>query len=185
MEKMSFIDRMLHSAEKVISKSIPYVMVLLAVLIIAEFTVGLEHYEPWVSIIDYSILIFFILDLSFKFAHTKGFLKFVKLYWIEILAVFPFYLLFRVYAEFTLVGEGVAGAQQLTHEALLAREAQVLGRESAVLRETRLLRDIELYGRETTLIDRIVLGSQRGFRLVVSRLKLAHIAVVEHSKHHS
>jgi hypothetical protein len=117
---MSFAERM----ERIIDKSVPLVLILLAVLIIAGLFIDLHHYEPWVAILDIFIVAFFVVDLIFKWTHTREVKKFLKLYWLDILAVFPFYLLFRVYlftVEIAKVGEE---AQKVLHEAVLLKETK-------------------------------------------------------------
>ncbi len=178
------LDRLLHGTEHVVNKASPFVMVVLGVLIVGEFTIGLHQFEPWVSVLDMWIIAFFVLDLAFKWVHTKGVLTFVKLYWIEILCVFPFYFVLRVFTEFGFLGEAATTAQKITHEAALAREAEIIGKESAVLREARLLREAGIVSEEAPLFARIVRFVQRSFRLVMARIELTYKAFVDHSHSH-
>lgn len=178
-EAHSWVDHILHKTEWLVEKSIPYIMVLLAAILAAEFTVGLEHYEPWVTIADYFIVGIFILDLSFKWTHTKNITTFVKLYWIEILAVFPFYLLFRVYQDMAALGESVGQAQRIAHE------ASIISKESEVLREARFLREAQVAERELGMIERGIRVVQRSVRLLYTRLHLVHQAFIDHAHKHA
>lgn len=181
---LSSSHKQLDRIEHVVVKATPYVMVALALLLVAEFTIDTHSYEPWVTLLDWWIIAFFVVDLSFKYAHTRNVLTFAKLYWLELLAVFPFYLLFRVFAAFGTVGEVVTDAQKFAHEAALARESEIVSKEAKVLRETRLLRDVELFGREAGASGRILRFSQRLLRLVAARLKLGYTALVHHGQTH-
>src|SRR3972149_927457 len=108
--------------EHVVDRLIPVMVVLLGLMLIGEFTVGLEHYEPYVTYADYMIVTFFVLDLYFKWQRTRNVLKFLKLYWIDLIAVFPFYLIFRLYLAATEVAKVGEEAQKVAHEAALLRE---------------------------------------------------------------
>jgi hypothetical protein len=173
-----------HAAERVINKVTVPVMILLGCLIAAEFLWDLSAYQAWITAIDWFILLFFIVDLVFKYLHTKGTLKFVKLYWLEIIAVFPFYLLFRFFVDIGIIGETVAGVQRVGHEVALAQETQVLSQEAQVLRETRLLQEVQLSEEETRFVPRIILFVQDSFRVVMARLGLARESMVQHAETH-
>src|SRR3990172_9098228 len=132
----------LSALEHFIDRSIPYLLILLGIMLLLEnpfwVLVHLDQYEPWVGIFDSVVVIFFILDLSFKWVHVRKLPKFLKLYWLDLIAVMPFYLFFRIYARaasLILVGEEIAEAQRLAHEAVLAREAEVLKEAKVFARE--------------------------------------------------
>lgn len=116
--------------EHFVDKSIPVMLVILTVLIILEFTKYGVIYHDYILLVDYVIVSFFVVDLIFKWNHIRNFKEFVKLYWIDIIAVFPFYLIFRA---FYLVREIV----------ILSEEAPKYLHELVLLRETRLLREFE------------------------------------------
>lgn len=121
-------------AEKIehfIDKSIPIMLVVLTILIILEFTKYGELYHDYILILDYIIITFFVVDLCFKWNHVRNFKKFVKLYWIDIIAVFPFYLVFRAFYLFREI-------------IILSEEAPKYLHELVLLRETKLLRELEL-----------------------------------------
>jgi len=146
---------LLEHIEKWIDRLMPFMLILLAILIGLEFTEFGHKHHDLILTIDYFIIAFFIIDLSFKWAHTRNVVKFVKLYWIDIIAVFPFYLVFRLYAiatEAILVGEQ---AQKLLHEAVL-------------IRETRLLREAE-YAAKFAKEGMFVRIFARGLRVLRAR----------------
>ncbi|MBI4146288.1 ion transporter [Candidatus Woesearchaeota archaeon] len=163
-----FLERLEHFVDR----AIPYLLVLLTLLIIAEFTSLVEKYHTLFSVVDYTILAFFVADLVFKWRHTRKIIPFVKLYWIDILAVFPFYLVFRLYfvaLEFAAAGEI---GQKLLHETALLREAKLI-RETELLREARFFREIEA-GARFGRLQRILRSVPRFLRLLRARLYMVH-----------
>jgi len=106
------LEKIIDPFEKFTDKAVPYLAILLALIIIAELTIKeIEHYEPYITALDYFIVSFFILDLIFKWLKIRKIKKFIKLYWLDLLAVFPFYLIIRVYLRITTLiraGEEIA-----------------------------------------------------------------------------
>ncbi len=184
VKKGGWLDKVLHSTERFIVNATPYVMVLLALLLIAEFTMDLHEYYTTVEFIDTFIIVFFILDLVFKYTHTVAVSRFVKLYWVEIIAVFPFYHLMRFFTEVAGIGEIITGGQKLTHEALLVRETELVAREARVVREVRILREIELFGREMPVLGRITRFFQQLGRLIYARLHFTNASMGHHDQKH-
>lgn len=112
-----------HSLEVFVDKSIPYLLILLFVLIILELFYHrlIEHYLLWVDIADYIIIGFFIIDLGFKWQRSKNLKHFLKTSWLDILAVVPFYLIFRLFEEIIVLsrfGETLGTGQKVLHEGL-------------------------------------------------------------------
>lgn len=165
---------------------IPYLVVGIAIVLILEnpfwTLVHLEEYEPWVTVFDSVVVFFFVVDLSFKWFRTKEIKKFVKLYWIDIIAVFPFYLGFRAYAEIASafrVGEEVTEAtQKALHEAVLLREAKVWREAELAEREAMRLT------RETRFLPRMLRSVGRFLRLLKGRLAFAHNYLVSIHRQH-
>lgn len=133
-------------------------VVALAILIVGEIFFHFDKYEPWVTILDAAIVFVFILDLIMKWRRVHDIKKFVKLYWLEILAVFPFYLIFRAFAFFRDFGQGSELVQKTLHE-------------SAILREGR---EIEALAKEERLAGRLLRVGQRSIRVLAARLVHAH-----------
>jgi hypothetical protein len=176
--------RALHAVEWFVDKATIYVLILLTLVLIADFTVNLTPYDNWIFVFDIFIVSFFLVDLVFKYAHTTSALRFVRLYWLEILAVLPIYYLFRFFSGIGAIGESVAEAQRLTHEAMLTRDTELLAREARVLREARLFSEAELAGSETAIGARIVRFITYSYRVIAARLNLAHQAVSDHTVEH-
>ena len=176
------IKKFLQWFEHFTNMIIPYLVIAIAVVLILGnpwwVLYDLSQYGTALSIFDGVVVFFFVVELIYKWFKVRNVTKFIKLYWIEIIAVFPFYLLFRAYNQFTAVfqtGEEVtSAAQKLTHEAILLREAELI-------QEERLLREGEL-AREAGPIGRLIRFIQRMFRVIGGRLFIAHKAMHHHHK---
>ncbi len=125
----------LRKLEVFVDKFIPYLLVLLIFIIVMElfFHDVAEQYRYHINLLDGFIVLVFILDLYFKYQQTKNVPKFVRKYWLEILAVFPFYLVFR-FVETTLGFLEVSGVikqgQNILHSGVeIEKEVAVIGRE--------------------------------------------------------
>ena len=126
----------LKKLELFVDKFIPYLLVLLIFVIVLElfFHDIAETYRYHINLLDGFIVLVFLLDLYFKYQQTKNVPKFVRKYWLEILAVFPFYLIFR-FIETTLGFLEVSGilkqGQNILHSSLeVGKEVEVIGREA-------------------------------------------------------
>lgn len=143
--------------EYITDRVIPYLLVLLAVVLIVEFFFkDLAHnYYNLIVTADVIIVLFFSIDLAFKFNRVRNLKLFLKKYWIDIIAVFPFFLFFRLVEEvfvlFRLSPE-LSEGQKFLHIGLetekIAKEERALrelaelqrtAREGAELSRTRLL----------------------------------------------
>lgn len=137
------LPRWLQGVEHFIDLAIPFMLVLLGILIILEFTHYVDDYHDFLMWLDYFIILFFIADLSFKWYHVHNYLKFIKLYWVDLLAIFPFYTVFRVYRFAAEAAIATEEAQKLVHEAALLREAKVLREaelSSKIIKEGKFIR---------------------------------------------
>lgn len=146
---MRRLPRWLLSIEHFIDISIPFMLVLLGALIVLEFTHYVDDYHDFMVWLDYFIILFFVADLSFKWYRVHDSLKFIKLYWIDLLAIFPFYTVFRVYRFAAEIAIATEETQKLVHEAALLREAKIL-------REAELSTKIIKEGKFIRLIARVL-----------------------------
>jgi len=112
------MKKWLHKIEIFADRSIPYALVLLLILIIGEvfFTYKIERFSFYVSIIDGIIIGVFVVDLSFKYVRSKNIPKFFRNHWLEIIAIFPAFLVVRVVEEFIIIAN-------LEESFLLSQEA--------------------------------------------------------------
>lgn len=123
------MNRWLKKLEFLTDKVIPYSLILLmGVIIINLFFENLaEHYHVELLIADNLVVLIFILDLIFKYIRIKPFKTFLKKSWLDILAVFPFVLVFRfveVFADVFLFTSTLKEGQSILHQTLeLEKEA--------------------------------------------------------------
>jgi hypothetical protein len=114
------LDKVYYAIEKVTDSIIPYCLIaLIGILIIDIFFVEIAHKYQFISYIDYFIVTVFCLDLLCKFHKTKHLADFFKHYWLDIIAVFPFFLLFRtieLVRGFSIIaGESTKEIQSFIH----------------------------------------------------------------------
>jgi hypothetical protein len=164
--KKEMLPDWLEKIEFFVDRAVPYVLVFLAVLIILEFLHVADQYHDLFVAFDYFIVSFFVVDLCFKWYHTRNVLKFIKLYWIDLIAVFPFYTAFRVYFAATELFAAGESAQKILHEAVLLRETRLL-------KEAELLREAE-YGAKFAKEGRFVRVIARSLRILRARWYVAH-----------
>ncbi len=150
----------LEKIEHIVDRAVPYILALLSLLIILEFTHVADEYHDVFIMIDYFIVAFFVIDLCFKWYHTRDVLKFIKLYWIDIIAVFPFYAVFRLYFSVTELFAAGESVQKILHESVL-------------LRETKLLRESE-YAAKLAKEGRLVRVIARSLRILRARWYVTH-----------
>src|SRR3989344_2282472 len=132
----------LHRIEVIVDKAIPY---LVLILIIGEFTHYslIEENQDTVLLIDYFIVIMFIVDLSFKYYRVKSAKIFVKKYWLDIIAVFPFFLLFRLFEEVLLffrLSSELVESQKVLHTGIeISRISREVSEEQRILKEIKTI----------------------------------------------
>ena len=133
--------RWLHTIEVIVDKAIPYLILILLFIIIGEFAFHslIEKYRLYATIADYIIIGFFVIDLIFKFYRVRNVKLFFKKYWLEVIAVFPFILVFRLSEElaviFRITGPLEEG-QKVLHG---VTEVTKIGEEQKIIRELQQL----------------------------------------------
>ena len=143
---------LLKKLEHLTDRIIPYLLVLLTIIIVLEF--GFKHiaeqYNLHITIADYTIIFFFVLDLAYKYNRVRQFKPFVKKFWLDIIAVFPFFLVFRIVEELFLllsVSQDVAEGQKFLHFGLeaekIVKEESALKELSSLQKESRFIKEIE------------------------------------------
>jgi hypothetical protein len=104
--------------EKLVEGSIPWFLVLFLFVLFAEFADQInffkwgwltsladfaKNYNQWITFIDRTIVTFFSIDIYFSFFKKAKIITFLKHYFLDIIAVFPFGLFIR--AEVTAIQE--------------------------------------------------------------------------------
>ena len=135
--------RWLHEIEIIVDRIIPYLVVLILLIVTADIllTKYVEPYHLIIEIVDYFIILVFVIDLAFKFNRVRKFKVFLKKYWLDIIAVFPFFLVFRAVEELALalrIEREVSQGQQVVHSGV---EVQRIVKEEVILKELRSLEE--------------------------------------------
>ncbi len=156
------MKKWVHKIELAVDWLIPWMIVLLLFIIIVElfFHDFAEHYHTIIAILDYIVISVFVLDLVFKWVRIRNIKKFLKTCWLDILAVFPFFIFFRFIEQFIIIvdlskdlkqfqllfHEGLelekSGAKLLDEGAKLIQEAEKAGKVSRVKKIVRFFRPI-------------------------------------------
>ncbi|MBS3158680.1 ion transporter [Candidatus Woesearchaeota archaeon] len=162
------MKKWMHKLEVIVDKAILPCIAVLLVIIVLElfFRETAEHYHTAISIADYFIVSIFVADLVFKYLRVRQIPLFIRTYWLDILAVFPFILLFRavegVYGLF-VAGESIetfASLQSVFHEGLevekevakISEEAGKIGKEAAKVGEAVKISEAAKIGKESELV---------------------------------
>lgn len=153
----------LKKLEVIADRLIPYLLLLLVFIIIIDifYKDVAEMYKFQIGLLDGFIVGVFLTDLIFKFIRTKNFPDFIKKYWLEILAVFPFYLLFRA-LELTFGFLELSGiikqSQNIFHSGIeLEKEVTLASREA---------REVEELGSRAGIFSRTFRSISRAPRLL-------------------
>ncbi|MBI2125292.1 hypothetical protein HYV87_05610 [Candidatus Woesearchaeota archaeon] len=131
------------------SRLIPFALVLLLGIIIFELFIHVENHsiELAVKIADALVITIFVIDLIFLAHKARSAKFFFKKYWLDILAVFPFVLFFRVIESayrVALATERLTLGQAILHETVEAsKSTKVLAKSGKIVRiGARILRII-------------------------------------------
>ncbi len=132
------------------SKLIPYAIVALLTLIIFELFLHID--DPTAKLIlhilDYLVIMVFVIDLIFLAIKAKSVRFCFKNYWLDVLAIFPFVMFFnainfvyRAAIATAVVTERVAVSQAVLHETVeVGKEIEVLAKgEGKIAKVSRIV----------------------------------------------
>lgn len=159
------MEQSFRRAEKLIDRIIPWLVIILLFVIIAEFAWGeaLEHYEHYIEIFDLFVVMVFAADLVFKYMENERFTSFLKKCWLDILAIFPFSLIFRAVSWFAgtmHIAQTISEGQRILHEtieiekegAMIAEELAKSGRMERIAKARWLPRYLRIFQRIPRLV---------------------------------
>lgn len=139
----------LHKVESFVDRAIPYTLIVLTAIIITEifFKEFAEEHILAIEILDYSIIAFFIVDLIFKYIRIRKFKEFIKECWLDIIAVFPFVLFFRIFESLSLfvrIPAEFREGQSIMHTVLEGKKefAEFFGRSSKLIEDSKLVGEL-------------------------------------------
>lgn len=84
----------LHKIEVITDKLVIWMILLLFAVLYVEIAHSdlAEKYNVWITVADSIIVSVFVVDLVFKYIRAKSIPDFLKRNWLDIIAVFPFFL---------------------------------------------------------------------------------------------
>ena len=160
-----------HKLEKIVDRIIPLLLVILLIIIILEFTLHkiTEKYHLFIQIFDYFLITVFLIDLIFKYNRIRNIPRFLKESWLDIIAIFPFFILFRFFEG--LIGilgisETTAQAQKILHIGVgVEKEIEVTLKEgSRIAEETSRAEKLTKYLIPITRSIRLLLFKDKDVR---------------------
>ena len=128
------MHKYLKKIEEIVDSLIPYCLILLLIIIVIElfFHETAELYHAPIEYADYFIIFIFVIDLIYKWFHVRKIPKFLKNYWLDIIAVFPFFLIFRLFEELSAIFALGETGQKILHEGLeIEKEVSKFEKEAA------------------------------------------------------
>ncbi|MBT3985330.1 hypothetical protein HOD38_01255 [archaeon] len=163
------MKKWVHKVEVIVDWIIPFaVLILLGVIIVELFFHDFaETYHLAITIIDATVIGIFVIDLIFKWIRIRHIKPFIKECWLDIIAVFPFFLVFRVVERFLILLElsgDIKQFQMLFHEGLELRKSG-----SSILKEGgKIVQEAEKAGKLSRVqqIVRYIKPIQRSPRLL-------------------
>lgn len=139
------------------SKLILYALIILLVIILVELFGEIE--DPLMHLVfrllDYMVVAVFVIDLIFLAIKARTVSFFFKHYWLDILAVFPFGLLFELVSRFyrgAVLTEELIISQKVIHETFEA-EKEVKG-AGFLAKEGKLARGIRIFTRSLRAVTK-------------------------------
>lgn len=149
-----FFKRVEIIVDKVI---VPSLLLLMGILVLEFFFEDIAHqYHLFIEISHYVIIFVFVLDLVYKYYRIHPFKKFLKKSWPDILAVFPFSVLFRLvegFIDLFIVSDALVNSQAVFHEAIeiekgaghFIQEIEKTGKISRTQKLSRLFKSFKRY----------------------------------------
>lgn len=160
------MKKLVHKFEIFVDKSIPYLLGILLLVIIWEifFHEFMVKYHTAVQIIDWIIIAFFAIDLGFKYNRMRNFPKFLKSSWLEIIAIFPFFLVFRFFEgiiDILGIGEtAIVQTQKVVHVSTeVEKEISVVSKEAEAI-----TKEVSRYGSRSSRFARFLRPISRSIR---------------------
>jgi hypothetical protein len=119
----------------------PALVIILIVILLEIFMPDLAHdYHTAILVADYSAIAVFVVDLSFKFKRASEWENFLRDYWLEIIAIMPGFIVFRVLDTFFVITRSAELSQDAIHLATRSERLAALAGGGELSRVARLER---------------------------------------------
>ena len=136
----------MHKAEKLVDRVIPLLLLGFLALIAIEtfFSKDAERFKHEIDIFDTALIGILAADLYFKYQRIKSVPKFIAKYWLQIMAVIPFFLVFRILESLQLTEWALTGTKFVNETRMIGRGPALIIREAEksgeISRASQLLR---------------------------------------------
>src|SRR3989344_7601011 len=133
----------LHHIEVMVDAIIPYLLIILAVVLICEIFAA-AFFAPYafaVEIYDWIVVSVFALDLFFKYLRVRNIPKFVKRYWLDIIATLPAFLILRTVEGMAALGKLLRFQEELQQPQVIVHEGLMIQRQAV-----RIIEESERFG---------------------------------------
>jgi len=119
----------------------PALVIILAVILLEIFLPDLAHnYHTEILVADYAAILVFVVDLGFKFQRATEWESFLRKYWLEIIAIMPGFIVFRVLDTFFVITRSAELSQDAIHLATRSERLAALAGGSELTRVARFER---------------------------------------------
>ena len=131
-------DKLHHWTDRMVG---PALIVILIVILTEIFLPDIAHkYHTAIVIADYSAILIFVVDLGFKFKRASEWEGFVKKYWLEIIAIMPGFIIFRVLDTFFVITRSAELSQDAIHLATRSERLAAIAGSGEITRAARIER---------------------------------------------
>ena len=147
-----FFEKVEKTADALI---VPALLVVAVILTLELFFTDLAHdYHSLINYADYMIIGIFATDLSFKLYRASTWKGFLKNHWLEIIAIMPFFMVFRFFEFLRFLSTAELG-QEAAHLAEGTRSGRLTEffRTSEAARSSRFTRFIRPISRSPRLAE--------------------------------
>ena len=119
----------------------PALVVILFVILFEIFLPDVAHqYHSIILVADYAAITIFVVDLTFKFKRASEWESFLKDYWLEIIAIMPGFIVFRILDTFFVITRSAELSQDAIHLATRSERLAALAGGGELSRVARLER---------------------------------------------
>jgi hypothetical protein len=147
---MSSLDKIRKWTDRLVG---PALLVILVVILLEVFLPDLAHeHHKWILVADYAAISIFVVDLGFKFQRASKWQSFLKEYWLEIIAIMPGFVIFRMLDSIFVITRSAELGQDAIHLATRSERLAALAGGGQLTRAARF--------------ERVMLGFARTPRLV-------------------
>lgn len=140
--------------ERIIDRAVPWLILVLVPLIVAEFFVDpTSLFGAVIDVFDWFVISVLALDLVFKFRHATSFSGFFKGHWLEVVSLLPVFVVLRVFEELRLVVDAGGAVQEVAGEVVSVEQEAAKASRSAS--RTRSVSRLNLFRRLARPIARL------------------------------